>query len=255
MPWAIKRWQHIPLRDYGLLAVSAFIGVSGHIVFLYFGLTKTSSINTAVIVLLGPIILYAMSIELLREKVKRRTLLGIIVAFSGAFLIIVAPLLRGGGQLTANLTGNILILLAVISAQLGVITAKRLLKRINIFQFAFLQFSIGSLPLGIMMVIFENPTAIFSSSSTGFATYFYGAVIGIFLAHVLFYHGLRKVKAEDVGPFGYLEPVFTVLVAIPLLHEYPDGYFVIGALLVFVGVALAQIKLHPHLHLHSYKRH
>jgi len=58
---------------------------------------------------------------------------------------------------------------------------------------------------------------------------------------------MSRVKAQEVGLFNYLDPVVTVLIAVPLLGEHPDIYFFIGTILVFGGIYIAEgrIPWHP----------
>jgi drug/metabolite transporter (DMT)-like permease len=75
-----------------------------------------------------------------------------------------------------------------------------------------------------------------------------GVIYGVFfssaLAYFLHNYALSKLPANRVGVFTYLEPPVAVLIAIPLLGEYPDLFFIIGSALVFVGIYLSQ--RHPH---------
>jgi len=56
----------------------------------------------------------------------------------------------------------------------------------------------------------------------------------------LYYYGLSKVNAQEVGIFTYINPIVTVIIAFPLLNELPSIYYIIGSFFVFGGIYLAE---------------
>ena len=77
-----------------------------------------------------------------------------------------------------------------------------------------------------------------------------GILFGVFLSSALafglFMFGISKIRAQEVGIFTYIDPVIAVLLAIPLLGEYPTPIFFIGSLCIFVGIMVAEGRLHWH---------
>jgi len=65
-------------------------------------------------------------------------------------------------------------------------------------------------------------------------------------AYFLYYYGLSKIDAQEVGLFTYIDPIAAVLIAMPLLHEFPSIYYLIGSVLVFGGIYLAEGRVHWH---------
>lgn len=55
---------------------------------------------------------------------------------------------------------------------------------------------------------------------------------------------LKYLTAADVSVFTYIDPVVTLLVAAPLLGEFPDGVFVSGSVLVLLGIFMAEGRFH-----------
>jgi drug/metabolite transporter (DMT)-like permease len=67
---------------------------------------------------------------------------------------------------------------------------------------------------------------------------------------MLFAYGVRYIRTSEVGIFGYIDPIATVLIAYPLLGEGITISFILGALFVFLGIYLAEGRIHYHpLHL------
>ena len=73
---------------------------------------------------------------------------------------------------------------------------------------------------------------------------------GIFLAsafgHALYAFGLSKIHANESGVFAYIDPVATALVAVPLLGETISIWYLIGSVLVFGGIFIAEKRIHYH---------
>jgi drug/metabolite transporter (DMT)-like permease len=78
----------------------------------------------------------------------------------------------------------------------------------------------------------------------------YGVLLSTIIGHMLFAYGVRYIRTSEVGIFGYIDPIATVLIAYPLLGEGITISFILGALFVFLGIYLAEGRIHYHpLHL------
>ncbi|MGH7245912.1 MAG: EamA family transporter, partial [Candidatus Levyibacteriota bacterium] len=77
-----------------------------------------------------------------------------------------------------------------------------------------------------------------------------GIVFGVFfsslLAYYLYFWGLKHFLASETGIFSYVDPVVGVLIAIPLVHEYPNPIFLVGSFLIFFGIFLSENRIHYH---------
>ena len=56
-------------------------------------------------------------------------------------------------------------------------------------------------------------------------------------------YGLKHRKAQDVAIFQYIHPIVTAIAAWFILAEAPDKKLVIGGLLIFVGIYLAEFAV------------
>lgn len=53
-------------------------------------------------------------------------------------------------------------------------------------------------------------------------------------------------QLRRTGIFLYIDPLATVLVAMPLLGEFPGPLYILGAILVFMGIYIAEGRIHWH---------
>ena len=78
----------------------------------------------------------------------------------------------------------------------------------------------------------------------------FGVLFASLIAHLLFTFGIKFIKTSEIGIFAYVDPIATAIVAIHLLGETITFYYLLGAILVFAGIFIAEKRIHYHpLHL------
>jgi len=230
-----------------ILGLSVF-GVFINITFFFLGLQRTESINAPVIASSGPVFLFIFSILFLREKPKWKVLLGMMVALVGAMVIIFEPFFLGQEtKIELNqLEGNFFLLLATLGAVFYPLIIKSVLEKVNSYLVTFIGFFFGSL-LFLPFVFLEFKTWNLNQlNSAGWIGIIFGVFLSSALAYFLYSYGLSKIKTQEVGLFTYIDPVVAVIIAIPLLSEYPSILFLIGAGFVLLGIFIAEKRIHYH---------
>ena len=91
LPFAIKSWKPLKQRDLLTMILASIMWIAFTAVTLNTGLKYAPSINAGVINLLGPLILAFFSVEFLKERMSFKAVLGALVAFAGAAVIIGKP--------------------------------------------------------------------------------------------------------------------------------------------------------------------
>lgn len=257
LPFVLKEKSKIRLSDFRDLFIAGIFGVTLRISTYFLGLQRTQSINSPIISSASPVFLFFLAVIFLKEKINLKVFYGMLISLGGVMVIVLAPIFRSNGigleQTDKSIEGNILFILAAIFGLIAVLLHKKLLSKIGPYTVAFWGFILGSLPL-LPLVINELKTWSFADLN------FYGAfglLYGIFLntalAYALYYFGMSKIKAQEVGTFNYVDPVIAILIAAPLLGEFPDKFFAIGTFLVFIGIYMSEgrIPWHP---FHKLKR-
>jgi drug/metabolite transporter (DMT)-like permease len=250
LPFMPKRWQKIKRQDLFLAILCGLVLYCGGNLFIYLGLQRTSSINAAIILMLEPILLFVFSVELMRERFKKKTFMGVTIAFFGTALIVLEPALRSHSLSAGGLIGNLLILANVICGVLGVWLMKHLSKRVPTFQLLF----IGLAAAASVFLILALPTITNWSSlhHTGvlFAVLYGGVGIGI-VSYALKYWSLKTLGGQDYSLLSYVEPIVTALVAVIVFKESFTSITMIGVTVVFIGVWLAEVRIHSHWYFRS----
>lgn len=247
IPFMIKHWQKFNLKDFIEILLVGFFGISINVGFFFLGLQKTESINVPIIASSGPIFIYLLSILLLKERPKLKVAVGMLVALAGVLTIILSPVLLTGKQIAfGEIEGNLLILVATFGTVVKTIIGKNLLKKVNPYIVSAISFLFSSFTF--------LPFALKELNSWNFSMLNYAGIIGLIfgiffssaLAYFLYYYGISKMPAQEVGIFAYVDPIAAVLIAVPLLGEMPTPLYLLGSFLVFGGIYYAERRIHWH---------
>jgi drug/metabolite transporter (DMT)-like permease len=238
-PLAYKHWKPLKRKDYLLLIIGSVLSISLGNVALLMGLQRIPSVNASLISLLGPLLLLILSVEFLKERLSFRVFLGIIIAFAGAAIIIGKPWSATAPDQMA--AGSLFIVLAVLCEVISTLMFKPILKRVHPYQLTCLHLIWGAIPI----VIYSLPNLYALSPDrvgrSGYLAMFFNIAL-ITVANCLFYRGLKKKKAQEVGVFRYLHPVATAIAAWFILSEVPSQKIVVGAILIFLGIYYAEVR-------------
>ncbi len=244
LPFVLKILS-IRREDYLKVFLLAICSVTILIPLLFLGLQLSPSINAPIIIASGPIFLIAASVIFLKEKLKPKVFIGTLISLLGVIVIILRPLLEAG--LAGGILGNLFIFGATFCSVIQAILLKKIMKNYNPLTITFWMFLIGSLPL-IPLVIWENMSFNFwqSINFQGAVGLVYGIIFASVIAHFFLAFGIKYIKASEVGVFTYVDPIATILVAVPLLGETITPIYLIAAILVFLGIFIAEGRIHYH---------
>lgn len=250
LPFAWAYRVKMTLREQLFVFLSGFFGVFLNIILFYGGMPAIPSINAPMIGAIGPLILALLARFLLRERLSTTKYLGMGLGFIGVLCISILPLVFPGATNvlgiqsvfgTSPLMGNLAMVLATMAGVLGVLFIMPI-THIPGHIIAFWQFAICS--------AFAFPLALSEGISTQIHTIGFNGGIGIVyagllssvVAYTLYNQGLHRIAASESSLFSYVSPIAAVIVAVPLLHEYPSQWFIIGSVLVIIGVWVAEKK-------------
>ncbi|HEX8966082.1 MAG TPA: DMT family transporter [Patescibacteria group bacterium] len=240
-----KKDLAIKEKDFMKIFMLSFLGLSINIAFSFIGLTQTASINAPIIGSSGPIFIMLGSFLYLNEHPKKKVILGNMIGFLGILLIILQPLF----QHTPNMAilGNFFLILATLGTVGNTIISRKVLqeyKPITITFWAFLIATITFLPPFAQELLTKGflPHANLHAA----VGIIFGAFLSSWIAYYLFFYSLKYLLASEIGIFQYIDPVVTILIAMPLLREVPDATFLIGSFLIFFGIYIAEGRIHYH---------
>ncbi|AGC76259.1 EamA domain-containing membrane protein RarD [Nonlabens dokdonensis] len=233
--------EKVPLREFPLIALAAFCGVGFNMVTFMWGLSLTSPISASVLMVSTPIIVLVLSAIFLKERLFATRIIGILVGFSGAALLIF--LSTGKGAEASNpLLGNALIFINAVSYAFYILLAKKLTAKYHVFTLMKWLYFFGVLfitPFGIVQGLdFE-----FAKASTetllniGYVILF--ATFGTYMLNII---AIRTLKPSVVAVFVYLQPLLATLIAVGLGKDMITWQKAVAGILIFTGVFLTGLK-------------
>ena len=233
--------EKIQKQDFPRIIAAAFFGVALNMLTFFKGLSYTSPIMGAVLMVTTPMIVLVLSAILMKEKMQSRKVLGLFLGLAGTITLI----LYGKSMVNApNASlGNLLVFINAVSYGFYLIIVKKLMDKYNAFAFVKWIYTFGFLmvlPFGwseFQAIDFTNlPIDIIWK--IGFVV-----VFSTFLTYLLNLVSMRELKPTIVAVFIYLQPLFATIFALALGKDQLTFVKIISAVLIFVGVYLVTIKV------------
>jgi drug/metabolite transporter (DMT)-like permease len=234
---------HLPkdkkiLKD---LLVYAFLTSTVALGFLFFGLENTTVLDMSLITLANPIIITLAGFWFLAEHVTKKEKLGMGIALLGTLLTVIEPLIQnhGGG---IRLSGNILIIGYLIATGWSAVLVKKLLRAdVSPVTMTNLSFIIGFLSF-LPLFLLRNHHSLFQVPLSFHLGVVYMAVLSGSLAYYLANKAQKTIEIGDAAVYSYLYPLFSTPLAVAWLGEKITPMFVVGGIIIAIGVAIAEIK-------------
>ncbi len=241
--WLVSIWgpkEKITNGDFPRIIAAAFFGVALNMLTFFKGLSYTSPIMGAVLMVITPILVLILSAFIMKERMKKRKIAGIVLGLAGT----VSLILYGKSLINApnEMLGNFLIFINASSYAFYLIIVKKLMDKYNAFTFIKWIYTFGFLmvlPFGWHEFDAINwaliPADIYWK--IGFVVLF-----STFLTYLLNLLSMRELKPTTVAVFIYLQPLFASVFAISLGKDELSFVKIGAALLIFLGVYLVTQK-------------
>ncbi|MFC2064710.1 DMT family transporter [Chloroflexota bacterium] len=235
-------------KDYLLVITSGFF-LALHFSSWITSLEYTSIANSVVFVSTGPIWVALFAPLVLREYIKKSTLIGIIAAIIGGIIITYGDTFvisadfnfaQSPSHLSQrSLVGNFLALTGAISVSGYLIIGRILRARISLLPYIFLVYGSASIFLSLFMVFSGNSP--FGYSTITYTWIFLLALVPQVIGHSIYNWALKILPATLVAVLTLGEPIGTTILAILILHEYPGILTFFGMFLILAGIFFVSI--------------
>jgi drug/metabolite transporter (DMT)-like permease len=238
--WLFMPKEKIDSADFPRIIAAAFFGVALNMLTFFKGLSLTSPISASVIMVSTPMIVLVLSAIIMKERMKKRMVLGILLGLIGTASLILYG--KSIGDSSQSGFGNFLVLINAISYGFYLIIVKKLMNKYNAFTFVKWIYLFGFfmvLPFGWSQFTSVEwcftPTIIYWK--IGFVV-----VISTFLTYLLNLLSMKELKPTTVAVFIYLQPLFATIFAVSLGKDELNLIKVVSAILIFAGVYLVTQK-------------
>lgn len=201
----------------------------------------TTAIVSQILYTLVPIIVVVLSYFVLKEKITKNKMIGLMLAFAGVAFLVQQSIAKEEVLTFGTPLGNFLSIAAVISWSLYMIYSKRLTNKYSPATTTFFSFLVTTILLLLILpieltirpLIISNVT--FSGISSVLGLAFFSSCLMFFLIQLV----IKKTSPFAASLFQYLGPFSAAIFAIPILGEKPTFPLIFAGFLIIFGVFYA----------------
>jgi drug/metabolite transporter (DMT)-like permease len=246
-PYALSRHgselRGFTRRQWALVLTSGvFLGA--HFAAWITSLTFTSVASSVVLVSSSPLFVALLAAVVLREKLSRWALVGLVLTLSGAAVVGLADVCAPSGCPSWQsfvqgpaFGGDLLALLGALAIAVYLVAGRALRASVSLTSYIFTTYGTAALVLCTAVWATRLPVAGFSGQAYFWLTLL--ALVPQLLGHSSFNWALKYLPATFVSVTILGEPVGSIVLAAVLLHEVPGLTQLGGSLLILVGILLA----------------
>ena len=187
--------------------------------FFVFGISFIPLADASAIFFLAPILVTALSMPLLGERVGLRRWIGVLIGFIGA-AIVIRP---GTGMMNV---GSLLILAAAFVYAIYMITT-RVLNRTD----SALTTTVYSSVVGTVACCIAAPFVWVMPDAKSWALMVMLGILGA-ISHYILILSFRYAPAAVVSPFDYSRLIWSVLFGVIIFGDIPDVWTIVGSLVI-----------------------
>ena len=227
----------ISKKDWRVLVLGGLFGIAINQMLFFMGLNLTLPIHASLVVMSTPLLITLVALFVLRERISRNKILGLLLGIAGAVL-----LMSAGKELSATGTntalGDFFVFLNAASYAVYLVIIKPVMRRyrpivvirwVFLFGFAFI------IPFGwqqfaaVQWQLFTLPD---------FGAIIFIVVFVTFLTYLWNIYGLSHLSVSTAGAYMYLQPFFAGAISVIFMGEEVTATKIFAALLIFAGVYL-----------------
>jgi drug/metabolite transporter (DMT)-like permease len=244
MFWTISLFfksKPIEKQDRLTILKCGLFGMSINIAAFIAGLDYSTPVNSSILIIISPIFVVILSFFIFKNKINFIKILGIILGFIGAIILILTA--DSNSSIGRNIPlGNFLFIVNSISYAYYLIIVKPMAEKydlITLFKWLFLIGLVFNFPLGInqfLDVDWQNLPLLQAILPMAFVV-----ICTTFMTYFLNGYALTKLTSTEVAVFMYLQPIIGVMFAIFTNSDTITLTIVIASMLIFTGVYLTTV--------------
>lgn len=234
------RTQKVEKQDLKRMALLALFGVVINQVFFIYGLSITTPINSSIIMISNPVMVFIFTLFILKERITVLKVSGLSLAVIGAVMLLS---LRGNFEIgSETIAGDLMTLINSASWAIFIVLAKPIMSKYNTataMRWMFLFGSIYIVPIGLVETMHTDWSAF-----TGHAVFalFFVVVMTTFFAYFLNIYGLQELSPNTVSAYIYLQPFLASLFAILMKEDELTQTKLVSGILIILGLYLVNKK-------------
>ena len=222
--------KSINIKDIFGIIFTGIIGITVSIGLFHTSLMYIEAAKGAVIFSLNPVFSALFAYFLLKEKLKKETVAGMLIGFAGVYIVSFGF----EGIKFSSAKGPVLMILSALFFGCYIVLSKKYIKIYGKFFATGVIFTTGALCYLPLIKSYKIENMAYT-----FPVILYLALFATGVAYICYFYGLSHVSVAAGSSMFYLKPVIATVLAVFYLKENLKSDFYIGVLVIFIGVGIA----------------
>ena len=236
LPFAATRLKKISRRQLGLPAIAG-VFLAAHFATWITSLELTTVAASVLLVTSSPAFVAVIAWWLLKERLQKVALIGILLTVVGAGLVV------GGDLSGSEFTGNMLAVAGAITVGGYMLAGQVSRRELGIFEYSVITYSVAGLVL-LPIVIATGSDLVGYDAGTWWALL--GLLIGPqLLGHTVLNYVIKDFGATTIAVAVMAEPLIAAVLAYFLFDQVPTLLIYPGAVAIMVGIYLVSTRRNP----------
>ena len=229
----------IERRDVPVMIGLGILGNTAYQVLFILGIDWTLAGNAALMLAAVPIFVALMSVVLGHEKIHLMAWIGIFLSVAGIGFVVLGGDrdVSFGGE---TVRGDLTMLAAAVLWSAYTVGSSRFVRKYGTLPTTALTMWIGAAGLVLIAMPSLRAQAWSGISGWAWAGLLYSSVLGIAVAYLLWYYGVRHLGSSRTAAYSNVIPLVALIVAWILLGEQPDLTQIVGAALILGGIGITR---------------
>lgn len=215
-------------RDWGFIIILGLLGTYIYYLFLYLGYARAKGLEVLVMQYTWPVMIVALSIWILKEKLTTRKILALALGFLG-----VVTVLTKGEFSQINVSNPLVILLVGTGAScfaLYSVLSKTVKKEpIVVVSFYFLSALVASFLFMLLFSSFSMPT------TAEIVPILLNGILVNGYSYIFWMKALHSTEASYLAPFTFITPILSALYLVIFFNEPLVMAYLLGLILIVLG--------------------
>lgn len=238
----MKKTEKIERSDIKLFFVAAFFEPFLYFIGESYGLLRVSPTICSAIVATIPLFAPIAAFFMLKERISPMNIVGLVVSFLGVLLM----LFNKDLELTASVSGLLLIFMAVVVAVFYSVALKKLADRYSSLTVVCTVNSIGIIYfIPFVLALEHDALGALIPVSNYIVPLLLLAVLASSLSYVLYTYSVSRLGVARSNVYTNTIPIFTACFSYFLIHEEITWMKIAGIGVVILGLILSQLKNKP----------
>ena len=235
----LQRKIHIERKHIKLFMLAAFFEPFLYFIGESYGLMRVSPTICSAIIATIPLFAPIGAFFILKERISKRNIVGLIVSFFGVLVMLVNKNL----ELNASVPGLLFICGAVVVAVCYSITLKSLADKYDPITVVLVENSIGAIYfIPFVLLVERDHLAAIAQVNDYIVPLLLLAILASSISYVFYTYSVSKLGVSRSNVYTNIIPIFTAGFSYFLIHEEITLLKAIGIAIVILGLVLSQLK-------------